>query len=149
MSLFIYAIQSVNGGPVKIGQTANVEKRLSEIQVGHHEDLVVVDFFDAFGATDRKVHEDIDESLRVRGEWYRDDPEVWRAFRIVKACCAIHRKIDQATRLAIKEVEYPFDRESIVRVFDKAGQEIADALCDLYATAVSIAHEVVTEAEAA
>lgn len=56
-------------GPVKIGQTATVNRRLDQISSGLWEDLHLLRLFDGGAATEAALHRRF-AHLRIRGEWF-------------------------------------------------------------------------------
>lgn len=59
--------------PVKVGFTANVEKRLAGLQSGHHAELKVLVAVDGDRSHESELHGYFAAS-RLRGEWFRRDP---------------------------------------------------------------------------
>jgi hypothetical protein len=68
--LFVYFIQSEDGGPVKIGQAVNPAKRLAELQCGNPAELVIRAVVLAGVETEKVIHGSWRSSAHVRGEWY-------------------------------------------------------------------------------
>lgn len=66
----VYFIQCGDSGPVKIGQTRNVLKRLAELQSSHHETLVVRCALPLVDGLEAHLHRSF-EAQRIRGEWFR------------------------------------------------------------------------------
>ena len=69
---YIYIIQALNGGPVKIGHTKNVKNRLSSLQTGYPETLTILACVAGDIKQEQKLHEKYIE-YRLRGEWYNQD----------------------------------------------------------------------------
>lgn len=69
---FVYFIQSVNGGPVKIGQSADPKKRLALLQVGHPEDLTIRRLIPDPAMLERFAHT-LFGYAHIRGEWFEAD----------------------------------------------------------------------------
>lgn len=64
----VYFVQSVNGGPVKIGRTASdVRKRLMSLQTGRADKLIIIATTDGF--SEKEVHERF-RPWRISGEWF-------------------------------------------------------------------------------
>ncbi len=68
----IYFIQSVHGGPVKVGQAVHVQYRLEALQNGNPDEMIVVKVIE-------RVHPSMEKELHsrfkdywVRGEWFAD-----------------------------------------------------------------------------
>lgn len=67
----VYCIGPV-AGPLKIGWSTDPEKRLSELQTGNAETLVIHAIFPGSQAIERGLHE-LFADQRLRGEWFRND----------------------------------------------------------------------------
>jgi len=67
---FVYSIQGESGGPIKIGYTQDIKARLSSIQTGHPDILVLLACFPGNTKDERKLHEKFD-AFRLRGEWFK------------------------------------------------------------------------------
>ncbi|HEY6254511.1 MAG TPA: GIY-YIG nuclease family protein [Xanthobacteraceae bacterium] len=66
----VYMIQAGGEhGPVKIGVTDDVEKRLIGMQTGNHQRLVVLRLFEGGAAEERLLHERFADH-RLDGEWF-------------------------------------------------------------------------------
>jgi hypothetical protein len=74
---YIYFMQGQNGGPVKIGFTKSVETRIKEIQTGHPDTLVCLDFFPGNMEMESLIHKDLSKyRIRPNGEWFKPDPYI-------------------------------------------------------------------------
>lgn len=77
----IYFIQGEPDGPIKIGQTRDIRKRLRELQTASHEALRVVHAIPVHELNlvelEHRIHEHL-AAFRVRGEWYLESPVLWR-----------------------------------------------------------------------
>jgi hypothetical protein len=75
----IYFIQAGRSGPVKIGQTNKpILQRLSGLQSGNHERLYILATIpDSNDTYERSLHRQF-RPLHIRGEWFRNDPELLR-----------------------------------------------------------------------
>lgn len=71
----VYAIQSVDGGPIKFGYSDNVPKRLAQIQTNHHARLVVLATRPGRVVDEREIHRAF-AAHRLNGEWFAPAPEV-------------------------------------------------------------------------
>jgi len=65
----VYMIRAGEHGPVKIGFTNDLAKRLVELQVGNHERLSVLRLFDGGAAEEARLHERFAENW-LHGEWH-------------------------------------------------------------------------------
>lgn len=68
-SSFVYFVQPVGGGPVKIGRTAVPSSRLARIQVGHPEKLQILCALPG-GAHMEKIIHGAFAKCRMQGEWF-------------------------------------------------------------------------------
>ncbi len=72
----IYFIQAVTGGPIKIGFSAqHPESRLYSLQVGNPEELQIIATMSGTKNFEKEVHRRFYKH-HIRGEWFRDDPEI-------------------------------------------------------------------------
>lgn len=70
--MFVYFIQAGDDGPVKIGIAADPQKRLDEMQIGNHADLVLIAYRPGGLQMERELHARL-ASGRIRGEWFAAD----------------------------------------------------------------------------
>lgn len=73
----LYAISDGPDGPVKIGVSTNLERRLCTLQIGAGRLLTVLGSKPGTRADEKKVHAGLWGS-RLRGEWFARTPEVER-----------------------------------------------------------------------
>ena len=66
----VYFLQACQGGPVKIGRSQNVEKRIREIQLGHPFKLRVSLLFEDVDPTFETWLHDRFAGFRLHGEWF-------------------------------------------------------------------------------
>ena len=71
-------------GPVKIGSTSDVKRRISDLQVASPYLVILArvietDHEEIARWFERALHLELRE-FRMRGEWFRDEPEVWDIF---------------------------------------------------------------------
>lgn len=71
----VYFIQSVNGGPIKIGHASNLLARLKHIQVSNPEQLCIVAVCAGGRALERELHAKFSDS-HIRGEWFHPTPDI-------------------------------------------------------------------------
>lgn len=74
MQGFIYAIQSGDCGPVKIGYTLNPYQRLSQLQTGSPDKLRILPVRGGTPDDEQKIHAEL-KHLRIGGEWFRPTRE--------------------------------------------------------------------------
>ncbi len=68
----IYFIQAGKGGPIKIGQAVDVEKRLDNLQVANAQKLTLLLAIPGKQADERKFQKKF-KDIRIRGEWFRPE----------------------------------------------------------------------------
>lgn len=81
---WIYFIQPVGGGPVKIGRSANLKNRLRDLQRGHPEKLQVVAKFLGTREAETYLHQSL-AGYRLHGEWFIASGMVAEVIRRVRA----------------------------------------------------------------
>ena len=72
----IYFVQIEGGGPVKVGYANDVRRRLADLQTASFQRLRLVASMPGDRAAEAEVHKRLNH-LRIRGEWFRPDPEMW------------------------------------------------------------------------
>lgn len=76
MTEYIYFIRAGDeGGPVKIGRTRDVLRRLAALQTASSETLHLVGFVQGDASTERVLHEEFKEDM-LRGEWVASSPRL-------------------------------------------------------------------------
>lgn len=70
---FVYFIQSIDGGPVKIGYSKDPESRARNLQTA--EELVVLATLPGSYKLEADLHHKY-ASIRMNGEWFQDAPEL-------------------------------------------------------------------------
>lgn len=75
--MFVYFIQSVHGGLIKIGFSINLESRLSMLQLGSPVRLITIGIIEADEAErlELECHNKF-RHLREYGEWFNPDSEL-------------------------------------------------------------------------
>lgn len=66
---FAYFIQSIEGGPIKIGHAENPKQRLSLLQSGNPQELRVTRVVEGGYKVEQQLHRIFSEH-RIRGEWF-------------------------------------------------------------------------------
>lgn len=74
----IYFIQSVGGGPIKIGVSDDPRRRLADLQVGSPAVLRLIGTAAGDQRREAALHRRLAEH-RLHGEWFTDAPEVFAA----------------------------------------------------------------------
>lgn len=68
-AVWIYVVQAGSNGPVKIGRTGDVRRRLARLQHANGEELRLIGAWRAPPSMEKELHEDFAD-LRIRGEWF-------------------------------------------------------------------------------
>lgn len=71
---FIYFVGG-RRGPIKIGYSTDVRKRLAKLRVGSSQRLSLMAKAPGTMEEERRMHRQFSH-LRIRGEWFRRDPEI-------------------------------------------------------------------------
>lgn len=73
---WVYFIQSINGGAIKIGYTRKCPiVRLGQIQTSNPSEMVLIASFKCSPSTERKLHRKL-KQYHVRGEWFEPSQAV-------------------------------------------------------------------------
>jgi hypothetical protein len=79
---YLYAVQAVNGGEIKIGWSRNPQKRLAKLQGGNPEKLELKWTAPSHRPHgDRDIHMAIPAEFRCEGEWHENVNEVRKALK--------------------------------------------------------------------
>lgn len=92
---YIYFIQATNG-PIKIGLTKNVQRRLVRLQTGNPYKLSLLYFCPAKGVVEEQLRFHL-KSDHMRGEWYWPTQKV---FNVIKKKMVEDAEDEQAERQA-------------------------------------------------
>lgn len=79
----IYFLRAGNGGPIKIGYAADVEKRIAGLQTASHEPLELMGMVEGSPSYEKEIHQRL-AAYRLRGEWFRPRDEVLAAIEMIK-----------------------------------------------------------------
>lgn len=71
----VYFIQAGEGGPIKIGVSANVNHRLQMLQSANPAKLRLLGTVPGGRSVERQLYEALGD-FRLMGEWFQDGPEV-------------------------------------------------------------------------
>jgi hypothetical protein len=82
-SVFLYFIQA-ESGPIKIGISDNVERRLANIRNQLYEDATLLAVFHGDRRLEQRLHRSL-KRYRLRGEWFDPHPHVLRAIEDLAA----------------------------------------------------------------
>ena len=73
MTGLVYFIRCGKNGPIKIGFTRNIDRRLAQISVYAPEPPECIGFFNGKEEDEAQLHKNF-SALRMNGEWFRPDP---------------------------------------------------------------------------
>lgn len=76
--MHIYFAQVGTGGPIKIGFSRDVRRRLAALQTGHSERLNVLRVYEGSQDDERSLHQRF-AAYRENGEWFAPAPEILSA----------------------------------------------------------------------
>jgi hypothetical protein len=68
---YVYFVQAINGGPIKIGSAHNVERRLRILQTGNPIDLVILHKTSGGHNLETFLHKEF-KDININGEWFRN-----------------------------------------------------------------------------
>ncbi len=71
----VYFVQGESGGPIKIGYTTNMKRRIILLQNGYPEKLVVLALTPGTKETEEVIHIEL-QKHRLHGEWFAPHAEV-------------------------------------------------------------------------
>lgn len=74
-TIWLYAIQAGEDGPIKIGITNSPWQRLETLQQGNAETLRGIAAWRSHPFEEKDIHKEYDYA-RIRGEWFRPFPEL-------------------------------------------------------------------------
>lgn len=80
---YIYFIQPLTGGPIKIGSALNVAQRIKELQTGSAAPLCLLASITGTVKEERALHRQLKE-YRLSGEWFSPGEEVLAAVQAAK-----------------------------------------------------------------
>lgn len=72
-SKFVYFMQAVLGGPIKIGIASDPERRKASVQTGYPYPLRITRVVDGWTYQETRLHQAF-ESVRLAGEWFLPHP---------------------------------------------------------------------------
>lgn len=68
----LYVIQSVVGGPIKIGISDSPSERLSQLQTASPYKLQILECYDQKSQLEKKIHKHL-ARYQMHGEWFREE----------------------------------------------------------------------------
>ena len=72
---FLYFIEAVNTGFIKIGRSADPERRLAQLATGSPNELVILGKISGGSTLEAELHRRF-KGLRERREWFKVSPEL-------------------------------------------------------------------------
>ena len=75
----IYFVQAYLGGPIKIGFTDNLTKRLSSLRSSNPEHLVLLGVMEGDREVEKRIHALFDQK---QGEWFYPSPDLMAFIRL-------------------------------------------------------------------
>jgi hypothetical protein len=94
--VFVYFVQSIEGGPIKIGSAMDVERRLRDLQTGSSTTLKLLASVRGHKKLETWVHGTL-AAYRLNGEWFSDCWEVREVmFKLLRRASAT--ETETATR---------------------------------------------------
>lgn len=72
---YVYFIQGLCGGAIKIGYSKNPTSRLKELQTGYPDTLTILYMLRGSGQVENFLHNKF-EHLRLKGEWFKPDKDL-------------------------------------------------------------------------
>lgn len=81
---YVYFIQGLCGGAIKVGYSVDPNKRLKELQTGYPDTLTILLMIPGTEQTEKTLHRQF-ESSRLKGEWFRPDEYLIDAIKNLKA----------------------------------------------------------------
>lgn len=71
----VYMIRAGDDGPVKIGVSGNIKKRVATLQGAHPRQLTLLRVVDGTFSTEKQFHSRFSH-VRLAGEWFAFDPDM-------------------------------------------------------------------------
>lgn len=72
---FVYFIACGDRGAIKVGVATDVTRRVAELQTGSADELILLAYTPGGFALESGIHDQFSAD-RIRGEWFRDTPEL-------------------------------------------------------------------------
>lgn len=96
----VYFIQGVNGGPIKIGHTDNIEKRIKQMQTGNPNQLILLHITRGGKNLEDQIHEEFKED-HYRGEWFKPSKRILEFIESTKMRDLLNPKVMSIVEFAI------------------------------------------------
>jgi hypothetical protein len=94
---YVYIIGQLDDGPVKIGITAHIKRRLYALQHAHPYKLVVLAKYLAEDSEETKLHE-LFKQYRLSGEWFERSPAIKEFIIAVRSRIPAEQRYETASR---------------------------------------------------
>ncbi len=72
---YVYFIQIISSGEIKIGYSTNVKKRMNGLQTAIPEKIKLLGFFAGDKQKEKELHKKF-KHLRIKGEWFKCDASI-------------------------------------------------------------------------
>jgi len=95
----IYFVQALTGGPIKIGFSDNVRRRMSELRSANGQHLVLLGVMDGGKSLEQHLHT---KFKRLQGEWFDATPEL---FTFISLNCEEELRPPYGTELTKEELQ--------------------------------------------
>jgi hypothetical protein len=120
----VYFIQAGGAGPIKIGATSkdSPRHRLGDLQTAHYEELRLLGSITTQTSIEFALHDHF-KHLRIRGEWFRPDPELMEFI--------IREAIDFGPDETIEKVPAAFARDPYFQPTDTEDSALHDLSPDM------------------
>ena len=78
---FVYFVQSGGDGPIKIGWTQDLDRRIGELQTANAHPLRLIGYLPGSMRDEGAMHARFGH-LRMEAEWFRNSPEIHAFLRL-------------------------------------------------------------------
>lgn len=96
----VYFIESGSGGPIKIGSTQNVARRVKILQTGNPEKLNLLHWTTGGNALELHLHEEFKE-FHIHGEWFRPENKLTHLIDELKAEDSMFGRVKSIVEFAL------------------------------------------------
>lgn len=75
--MYVYAIQEMETGRIKLGISKNPNERIKQLQTGNSNTLMLIGYHKAENHYEsEKMNHDENKNHRIRGEWFTEDAKL-------------------------------------------------------------------------
>ena len=104
--IYTYFIQSVDGGPIKIGSSINPNERLKRLQTSHHSELRIIGIIKK--NIERELHQRFNV-YRLSGEWFNPEEKL---INYINSHAEVQKnKINKCKKIKNKETSFLPEKE--------------------------------------